>query len=67
MNDDKICKSIFIVLILFTLTLITLLTVQQNKTLESQLYETKQELSTQRFHNRLIEQQLHQLREKDTP
>ena len=67
MNDDKICKSIFIILIIFTLTLITLLTSQQNKTLESQLYETKQELSTQRFYNRLIEQQLHQLREKDTP
>lgn len=67
MNDDKISKSIFIFLILFTLILITLLTVQQNKTLETQLYETKQELSTQRFHNRLIEQQLHQLREKDTP
>lgn len=67
MNDTKICKSIFIVLILFTLTLITLLTSQQNKTLESQLYETQQELSTQRFYNRLIEQQLHQIREKDTP
>ena len=67
MNDDKLCKSILIFLILFTLILITLLTSQQNKTLESQLYETKQELSTQRFHNRLIEQQLHQLREKDTP
>lgn len=67
MNDDKICKSIFISLILFTLTLITLLTSQQNKALESQLYETQQELSTQRFYNRLIEQQLHQLREKNTP
>ena len=67
MNDTKICKSIFIALIIFTLSLITLLTSQQNKKLESQLYETKQELSTQRFYNRLIEQQLHQLREKDTP
>lgn len=67
MNDTKLCKSIFIILIIFTLTLITLLTSQQNKALESQLYETKQELSTQRFHNRQIEQQLHQLREKNTP
>ena len=67
MNDDKICKSIFIFLIIFTLTLITLLTSQYNKALESQLYETQQELSTQRFNNRIIEQQLHQLREKNTP
>ena len=67
MNDDKIFKSIFRFFILFTLILITVLTVHQNKTLESQLYETKQELSTQRFYNRQIEQQLHQLREKDTP
>ena len=67
MNYDKIFKTSFRFLIIFTLTLITLLTSIQNKTLESQLYETKQELSTQRFYNRLIEQQLHQLREKDTP
>lgn len=67
MNDTKIFYSIFIFLILFTLTLITLLTSLQNETLESQLYETKQELSTQRFYNRLIEQQLHQIREKNTP
>lgn len=67
MNDTKFFNSIFIFLIIFTLILIILLTSQQNKTLESQLYETKQELSTQRFHNRLMEQQLHQLREKNTP
>lgn len=67
MNDTKFFQTIFIFIIVFTLTLITLLTSLQNRTLESQLYETKQELSTQRFYNRLIEQQLHQLREKDTP
>ena len=67
MNDTKIFNAILRLIILFTLILITVLTVQQNKTLETQLYETKQELSTQRFYNRLIEQQLHQLREKDTP
>ena len=67
MNDTKIFNAILRLIILFTLILITVLTVQQNKTLETQLYETKQELATQRFYNRLIEQQLHQLREKDTP
>ena len=67
MNDTKFLHTIFIFLIIFTLTLITLLTSQYNKALETQLYETKQELSTQRFHNRLLEQQLHQLREKNTP
>lgn len=67
MNDTKNFKTCFRFLILFTLILITVLTSQQNKTLEAQLYETKQELSMQRFYNRLIEQQLHQLREKDTP
>lgn len=67
MNDTKFSNTILIFVILFMATFITLLISHQNKTLETQLYETKQELSTQRFNNRIIEQQLHQLREKDTP